>query len=80
MSLIRKISLGKEFPDGAIHYQVGSGVKLNGRYLKVSMILDITKEDDIKTYSVYLNDDGVNVLWKLIYGVPVVVEFNIDFE
>lgn len=80
MNIIRKISIGQNYPDGVMHYQVGKSVKLNGVYFEVSMILPVVVSEELTNYDVYLKEDNANVLWKTISGVPVVVEYKIDFE
>jgi hypothetical protein len=79
---IRKISVGRDFPDGAIHYQVGKTVKLQGVPYEVSKISvnpqhKLEKRD---AYDIFLTNDEGTVLWKTIIDMPVIIENNIDFE
>ena len=89
-TVIRKISVGREYPNGAIHYQVGSVQNLKrAKYEIVSIVMDkdLLELTGELAYNIYIknipltSDTPVNVqLWKTIVGVPVVVENNIDFE
>lgn len=80
---IRKISVGRNYPDGAIHYQVGKSMKLQSEFYTVS---EISINQYLKTnygkiaYDIYLDNSLGKVLWKTIMDVPVIVENNIDFE
>lgn len=72
---IRKISVGKDYPDGVLHYQVGKTINL----IRVPyQITDILFEEDV--YNIYIANDNGKVLWKTISNVPVVVEYNINFD
>ena len=89
MTIIRKISVGKEYPNGAIHYQVGSKQNLKGNQYEITSI-NLDKEVLERTggmaYNIYIKnvpkgDEPVSeILWKTIIGVPVIIENNIDFE
>jgi hypothetical protein len=75
---IRKISVGRDFPDKAMHYQVGKPVN---NYI-ISRI-SINKEDKYKdklAYDIFLVGEEGSVLWKTIVDMPVVVENNIYFD
>ena len=76
---IRKISVGKDFPDGCLHYQVGKSMKLAG---VLYTIQTITKsiENKVKGYNVLLSNELGTVHWKRVEGVPVVLEYNINFD
>lgn len=79
---IRKISVGKDYPDGVLHYQVGKIINLAGKPYKVTDIL-INKdllEKGKPVYNIYIADENGKVLWKTIVDVPVVIEYNINFE
>ena len=92
MSYIRKISVGPNFPDHAVHFQVGKAVlfdKDKGR--KSHEVVGIEERQDItgrKTYDVYVEnipeDTGdivSKVLWKTVSAdMPIVVEYAIDFD
>jgi hypothetical protein len=80
---IRKISVGKGYPDGAIHYQVGKNVKLQHVPYTVYEIKVNAYYRDIEgkvAYDIYLVNNEGKVLWKTIVDVPVIIEYNIDFE
>lgn len=72
-NLIRKISYGPDYKDSMKH-PVGSHV-LRGT-LKVVDIRDLGNE----IYEIYVENDKDEVfVWKKISGMPVVVEFNVEF-
>ena len=82
-SIIRKISVGRNYPDGAIHYQVGKYMNLQQNRYKIEEIkVDETllQNNNILAYNIYISDNSGKVFWKRISDVPVVVENNIDFE
>lgn len=89
-TVIRKISVGKEYPNGSIHYQVGSIQNLKGsRYEIVSITLDkeLMQVTGNLAYNIFIKDAPRDSsvptsvqLWKTISGVPVVIENNIDLE
>ena len=79
---IRKLSVGREFPDGAIHYQVGKTVNLQGVPYGVSRI-SINKELKIEgktAYDIFLTNEAGTVLWKTVIDMPVLIENNVSFE
>lgn len=75
--IIRKISVGANFPDGSLHYQVGS--KQMGNYL-ITSIVEVYDEVRGVRWDIYLSNKTETVLWKTIIGVPVVIEDDIFFE
>lgn len=79
---IRKISVGREFPDGAIHYQVGKTVNLQGVPYGVSQILinRELKHEGRTAYDIFLTNEEGTVLWKTIIDMPIIIENNINFE
>ncbi len=80
MNTIRKISVGSNYPDGALHYQVGKIQKLNGQLYEIKSI-ETFIEDEAICYTIVLScPDGSNIEWKQIKKMPVVVEKAIDFE
>jgi hypothetical protein len=73
---IRKISIGPDYKNGAMHYIVGQKV------LNDTQEIHLIKQDDerqsIKIYIV--NDKGEVVLWKEFNDtIPVSIEYNINF-
>ena len=70
---IRKISIGADYKDNAMHYIVGQ-VVLGGNY---TIHLIQAKENGYKIW--IIKDDAV-YLWKeFLYTLPISVEFNINF-
>lgn len=80
MEIIRKISVGTDYPRGCMHIQVGKEFDFSGSTYTVCNIKLEEESDGSKVYRVYLETNGVKVLWKEIMGMPVVVETKIDFE
>jgi hypothetical protein len=87
-SIIRKISVGMNYPDGCLHYQVGGVQTLKRKRYRITHITQnkgflglgkpsfdvyVQKEPDIA------GEPTAEVLWKTIVDVPVVIENNIDF-
>ena len=81
MSKIRKLSVGSDYPNGCLHYQVGKSLSLGkGRYIITEIVLnkDMIKLG-IKQYDIYISNGEDKVLWKDV-DVPCVAEYDIDFE
>lgn len=79
---IRKLSVGKDYPDGAMHYQVGKPFRMNNTEYVVNRITlnpDYKKQDKL-AYDVFLTAGEGTVLWKTIVDMPVIVENNINFD
>lgn len=79
---IRKISVGKDYPDGAMHYQVGKEIKLQGIPFIVSHFL-LNKEyegEGKKAYDVCIKNKEGAVVWKTLVDMPMVIENNVNFE
>lgn len=79
---IRKISVGKDYPDGAMHFQVGKDVRLQGTpytVAKININQELKKEGKT-AYDVYLSNDEGMVLWKTVCDLPIMIENNINFE
>jgi hypothetical protein len=79
---IRKISVGKDYPDGVLHYQVGKIINLVGNPYKITDILLDSNflEEGKVVYNIYIADHKGKVMWKTIYEVPTVIEYNINFD
>jgi hypothetical protein len=80
---IRKISVGKDYPDGVLHYQVGKIINLAGTPYEVTNIIidaNILEKQGKAIYNIYIANPKGKVLWKTIVDVPVVIEYNINFE
>lgn len=88
-TIIRKISVGRDYPNGAIHYQVGSPQNLKHKRYEITSIkfdkelLELSGELAYNIYITNVPQEGEplqTVLWKTIVGVPVVIENNIDLD
>lgn len=79
---VRKLSVGKDYPDGAMHYQVGKPFKMNNTEYQVTRIgiNEQYKKEGKTAYDVFLSDGDGAVIWKTIVDMPVIVENNINFE
>ena len=87
-TIIRKISIGRGYPDG-IHYKLGSEIRLNRvRYEVTGIHLDrdllelgkLGYNVYIKKVPEYQDEPVAEVLWKTIIDQTVVIENNIDFD
>lgn len=80
MNTIRKISVGLNYPDGALHYQIGKKQNLGGEIHEIKSIEKVVELGVISYKIIISGDDGSNVVWKEISNLPTVVEFLVDFE
>ena len=82
MTDIRKISVGKDYPNGVIHYQRGKEIFLVGVPYTITDILvnEELKELGTLAYDIFIANKDGKVLWKQVIGVPVIIENNISFE
>jgi hypothetical protein len=72
MKLIRKISIGQDYKNEAMHYSVGQEV-YGGH-----TICDILEEDS--GYSIYIEKDGAQLPWKQFNSnMAVSIEYNLDY-
>lgn len=80
MKIIRKISVGKDYPNGSIHYQVGKQINLLGTEYTISQILLEKVEGDKLGYNIYIESLGDTILWKTIIDMPVHIENDVTFS
>lgn len=79
MSIIRKLSVGQDFPNGCMHYQVGKQMTLMGEpHTLVSIIKEV--ENGVVGYNIYIEGIDSTVAWKRIEGMPVHIEYDITFD
>ena len=72
MKLIRKISIGKDYKNDAMHYSVGQEVY--GGHVSC----DIIEETD--KFSVYIKKDNNVIPWKdFNKNMAVSVEYNLEY-
>ena len=72
MNLIRKISIGKDYKNEAMHYSVGQEVY--GGHI----ISDIVEEDD--KYRIFIKKDDEVLPWKdFNKNMAIAVEFNLEY-
>lgn len=82
ISQIRKISVGRNYPDGAIHYQVGKTMNLQGVPYEISEITKATEKEfqNVVAYHIFIRNEHGTVYWKTVSDLPVMVENDINFE
>jgi len=72
MSLLRKISIGKDYKNDAMHYAVGQEV-YGGH-----TIVNIIEEKD--KYSIYIQKGDDVLLWKdFNKNMAIAIEYNINY-
>jgi hypothetical protein len=80
MNLIRKISVGSNYPDKVLHYQVDKPVRMGAEEKNVKRIEE-SFEEGSKVYKIFVEGEmNSALLWKKIINVPVVVEYLIGFD
>jgi len=73
MNLIRKISIGQNYKNDAMHYSVGQEVYGN------HIISDIIEEQD--KYNIYIKKNSEVLLWKSFNkNMGISIEYNLDYE
>ncbi len=73
MKLIRKISVGRDYKDNAMHYQIGQEVYGN------HVITNILEKDT--DYEIYIKKNKEVLLWKSFNkNMGISVEYNLDYE
>lgn len=72
MNLIRKISIGRDYKDSAMHYSMGQEVYGGHK------ICDIIEMDD--KYVIYITKDNDVLPWKEFNkNMGISVEFNLEY-
>ena len=70
--LIRKISIGKDYKNEAMHYSVGQEVYVG------HTIVDILEEDD--KFSIYIQKGDDVIPWKdFNKNMAIAVEYNLEY-
>jgi len=73
MKLIRKISVGRDYKDNAMHYQIGQEVYGN------HVITNILEKDS--EYEIYIKKNKEVLLWKSFNkNMGISIEYNLDYE
>lgn len=73
MKLIRKISIGRDYKDNAMHYQIGQEVYGN------HVITNILEKDTY--YEIYIKKNKEILLWKSFNkNMGISIEYNLDYE
>ena len=72
MSLVRKISIGRDYKDGAMHYSVGQEVYGGNT-------IDSIIEEENK-YSIYIKKNDEVLPWKdFNKNMAIAVEYNLEY-
>lgn len=72
MKLIRKISVGQDYKNEAMHYAVGQEVYGGHK------ICDILEEDG--AYNIYIEKKGAQLPWKNFNkNMAISIEYNLDY-
>ena len=72
MYLIRKISIGRDYKNDAMHYSIGQEV-YGGH------IIDNIIEEE-KKYSIYIKKNNELILWKdFNKNMAIAVEYNLEY-
>lgn len=73
---IRKISIGPDYKNGAMHYIVGQ--RILGDSHEIHVIKVNTNDNSISIY--IINNKSEVMLWKQFSStMPISIEFNIDY-
>lgn len=76
MNDIRKIAIGPDYKNGAMHYVVGQ--KVLGDTNEIHLIRHDDKSQSVKIY--IINDKQEVTLWKEFSStVPISIEYNINY-
>jgi len=72
LQLIRKISIGKDYKNDAMHYAVDQSVY--GGHIITAIV------EDEEKYSVYISKGDVTMPWKdFNKNMAISVEYNLDY-
>ena len=72
MNLIRKISIGRDYKNDAMHYSLGQEV-FGGH-----KIVEILEEDE--SYNIYIEKDKEVLPWKTFNkNMAIAVEYNLEY-
>ena len=73
MKLIRKISVGKDYKNEAMHYSVGQEV-YGGH-----TIVDIVEDED--KFSIFIQKDNDVIPWKdFNKNMAIAIEYNLEYK
>lgn len=79
MSIIRKISVGRDPLNGSMHYQIGKKFEVLGELFEVCNILEEVKDGKVR-YNIYIKGEDNTFIWKTIIDMPTQIEYNITFQ
>jgi hypothetical protein len=78
--IVRKISVGKDYPNGCIHYQVGKPIILLDVKYVISEILLEKVEGEKLGYNIYIRNDEGSLVWKTLIDMPIHIENDVTFK
>lgn len=72
MNLVRKISIGRDYKNDAMHYSVGQEVY--GGHIIDSIIEEVNK------YSIYIKKSNELIIWKdFNKNMAIAIEYNLEY-
>jgi len=75
LNKIRKISIGSDYKNEAMHYSVGQGV-YGGHNIS-----DIIFDEDDNSYNIYIIKEDVVLPWKKFNSnMAIAVEFDLEYN
>lgn len=79
---IRKISVGSNYPNGAMHYQVGQRKEIEGvKYVISQFALNQEYQREGKiAFDVVLSNSNGSVIWKTLVDMPMAIENDLSFD
>lgn len=76
MQQIRKLSIGADYKNNAMHYVVGTAC-LNNKFV----IANIIKNEEEQNYDIYILQEKTLRLWKSFnFNMPISIEYNLNPE
>ena len=73
--VIRKISIGADYKNDAMHYAVGQGV-YGGHNIS-----DIIFDEDDSSYNIYIMKEDEDLPWKKFNSnIAISVEYNLEYQ
>tara|TARA_R110000796_G_scaffold147043_1_gene263782 strand:- start:1200 stop:1418 length:219 start_codon:yes stop_codon:yes gene_type:complete len=72
VNLVRKISIGRDYKNDAMHYSVGQEVY--GGHIIDSIIEEVNK------YSIYIKKSNELIIWKdFNKNMAIAIEYNLEY-
>jgi hypothetical protein len=74
---VRKIIIGQD-PKNGMAYYVGMRAG-EGNVSAIVLDTEFLHKFASTRYLIYVNTDGENALWKSVNGMPVIIEYDLNF-